>query len=114
MLNDNEWNLIYSDFIRDNVNPLPLIVFPSEVSKHTIRIEVNATEIRPTWKTAGWLYHRISPPSDNKRDIAGEFRVLVNCRNIFKLPELTNTFWLEYQPARWYLWQDIKIWHYIS
>lgn len=113
MQNESEWNLIYSQFLRDDNQPLQHIIIPTEINKHTIRIEANATEIPDRWKTAGWLYHRLSHYQDVKRDIAGEYRVLVNTRQIITLPVLTNVLYLEYLPARWYLWQDVKIWLWI-
>lgn len=115
MNNENEWELIFDDFKRDDTKPIDLIAIPREFYRHTVRIEVEATDIPSRWRVSGWLYHRLNSPSDSlQRDIAGEYRILVNSRQIIKLPKLTDRFYLEYLPARWYIWQNIKIWYWVK
>ncbi|MDY7022246.1 MAG: hypothetical protein SWJ54_12955 [Cyanobacteriota bacterium] len=112
MNNESEWELVFSDFKRDDNLPLQIVQLPREFYRHTIRIEVIADSIPKTWKTAGWLYHRLSPPSDTNRVIYDSRIVLVNCQQVMELNPVTDRFYLEYLPHRWFLWQDIKIWYW--
>ncbi|MEA5500367.1 hypothetical protein VB834_09230 [Limnoraphis robusta Tam1] len=112
MINEAEWELIFSEFRRDDVNPLLLIPLPRDFYRHTIRIEVTATDIPSSWRTAGWLYHRLTDFNSPHRDILSENRVLVNCRQVIQLHKVSPVFYLEYLPAKWYIWQDIKIWYW--
>ena len=114
MNKESEWELVFSDFKKDEKSRLALVQLPREFYRHTIRIQVDATSIPSTWRTAGWLYHRLNHFTETERIIAQEYRVLVNCQQIIQLPTLTDRFYLEYLPAKWYIWQDIKIWYWVK
>lgn len=114
MDNEAEWENIYNEFLKDVDKPLQPISLNREFYRHTIRIHAQADSIPATWHTAGWLHHRLNSPSSPTPFIAEIVRVPVNIQFLVNLQVLSDKFYLEFYPARWFLWMTVKIDYWVN
>ena len=110
MQEDSYWDIVYNGYHKDNNVPIsPITIYPA-LSSHTVEILITADSIPKTWFYAGIIYHYIDDPNSYPAPKLGEFfKVPVNKASIYQFKNLTDNYWLQYHPYRWFLWQSVRV-----
>lgn len=110
MIGDIDWDIVYNHYHRDDINPIsPITVYPA-LTSHTLEILVVADSIPNTWFYAGELYHYLDDPNSHPFPKIGSFfKILVNKASVIQLNNLTDNYWLQYHPRRYFKWQSVRI-----
>lgn len=109
LLNETRWNNIY-DVRHESSDPLPLIQIPQPFYRHTIRIHCETfSDIPDGFYRGGYLTHRLNDFTNAVPWQAENLIVPINRIQLIRLQNLTNQFWLEFQPLRKWLWVNLKI-----
>ncbi len=110
---DGNWELVYSQFLQDNNNPLTRVYVPVEFSYPFVKVRAEATDIPTNWRFAGHLYQRVSSPINSSSVYLGRPElVMLNTTHICTVVD-TPAFYVEYLPFRRFLEQSISIWRYV-
>ncbi|MGB3536007.1 MAG: hypothetical protein WBA13_21135 [Microcoleaceae cyanobacterium] len=115
MDNNSEWETVHTQYYRNDDAPIaPITIYPS-LNRHVVEVQVLADSIPKTWTSAGRLYCFLQDPNTYIYPRATLIEnVPVNVSKVYKLPDDTEYYWLQYQPHRWYKWQalTVKAWIY--
>lgn len=118
MQNDNEWEIVYQEpYYREGDNfssVTPITIYPP-LSRHTVEILAQASPIPEKWRSAGRLYCFLQDPSSTLYPRTTLIEdVPINISKIFRIPNYSEFFWLQYRPHYWYKKQilTVKTWIY--
>jgi hypothetical protein len=118
MQNDNEWEIVYQvPYYKEGNNfssVTPITIYPP-LSRHVIEVQVLADSIPDTWFSAGRLSCFLQDPNSSiyPRTTLIE-NVPINTSKVFKIPDDSEFFWLQYRPHYWFREQTltVKTWIY--
>lgn len=113
MQNDNEWEIVYNELYHRNDNLSPITIYPA-LSRHTVEILAQAS-VPATWYSAGRLYCFLQDPNSSSYPRATLIEnVPINISKVFRIPNDSESFWLQYHPHHWYPEQQltVKAWIY--
>lgn len=127
----NKWQRVYSNKFVGNPNNRKIkagLIDPFEVpllfSQHVLAINAFSRDVKPRWRTAGYLtqtYSGVSfedsPVSDSPSSPtygvdAASKRIGLNTIELLTMPRLASDFYLWFDPVPWLLSLSLSIWEY--
>jgi hypothetical protein len=99
--NESNWQVVYDGFhSTTSESPISKIIIPGTFTQHIIRIYATSEVAKPHWWLAGTLSHLLG---SSQPDFEGSrWRVPLNKIMLIRLPELTTSYRLKFEVARWH------------
>jgi hypothetical protein len=95
--------------------PIPPHTLPIAADYRILAAKATSADVRPSWKTGGWLTPIIDLSATPLRDARwNQMRVPLRTSGILILPEFAQSYRLRYDVPKWIQSVTLDIWQYIG